>query len=200
MLGLSFQLQVISKCIRIYFFKVTLPILIMSWGRKMHRFWRNDPKPADSQPSVAHDWTAFGHCRCSTAQSTPDFGYKMTIDGVLPLSSFVNAAESGADEMYPCVTFPPTDWQGMWTHGVWIKMNIRHQDGILAEKKRKKREKDENQRWFLSLHSVWNHNVLGHPSAPNQSARAHTRTHTHSRSWLKITNPRLNARIRNALM
>lgn len=53
------------------------------------------------------DWTELGHCGGWDAQSIPNFAYEMTIDGVLPLSSSVTVAESGADEMNPCVTLPP---------------------------------------------------------------------------------------------
>lgn len=42
--------------------------------------------PSPLWPMIGQHWGT----GCWTAQSTPDFGYKMTIYDVLPLSSFVN--------------------------------------------------------------------------------------------------------------
>ena len=80
-----------------------------------------------SSPPQQRDWTELGHCCGRAVQSIPNFANEMTIDGVLPLSSSVTVAESGADGMNPCVTLNPhhthtyTHTEDMWTHGVWIR-------------------------------------------------------------------------------
>lgn len=84
----------------------------------------------------------------------------MTTDGVLPLSSFVNITESGADENVSMRNASPR--LGCERTVLRYKnghMNKRHQGVFLAREA------------VIGLHSFWKQNMFGgHPSAPYQCA------------------------------
>ena len=158
-----------------------------------------------SSPPQQRDWTELGHSCGRAVQSIPNFANEMTIDGVLPLSSSVTVAESGADGMNPCVTLNPHHTH-TYTHTHRGHVNARCLDQMWRDEQKDIRVwffclkiragfSGCTLRYFLGVQNVFFFFGGGEASLRSSSPRAHA----HGESCVNHRSTRWKTRITNSL-